>query len=137
MSDAINNLGMILRCIDVDPTGLDIGELTNVSFPGGTRETIDVTHYASPGGRREFINGLIDPGEATLEGNFIDADEGQQYLKDAYDSGTVYTYVILVKNSGYISFDSIVTNFETVFGAVGEKISFSVTMKLTGEPKYL
>lgn len=44
-----------------------IAQVTNVTGPGYSADTADVTAHDSPSGFREFIATLVDSGEVTLE----------------------------------------------------------------------
>lgn len=44
-----------------------LADVTNVSGPGLSRETIDVTSHGSPDAWMQFIGGLKDGGEVSLE----------------------------------------------------------------------
>jgi hypothetical protein len=48
-----------------------IGEVTSITSPGITRETIDATHLESPEDFREFIAGLLDTDPATVNFNYV------------------------------------------------------------------
>ena len=67
--------GTIFTLGSTGTTGI-IGNLTNISGPGITADTIDVTSHDSTGGYRQFIAGLIDGGEISLEGNLVTAAAG-------------------------------------------------------------
>lgn len=48
-----------------------VGEVTNITAPGITRETQDATHLESPDDFREFIAGLMDTDPATITFNYV------------------------------------------------------------------
>jgi len=50
---------------------VDMGEITNVTPPSSTVDQVDVTHMSSPDRRREFIDGLINPGECSFDMNYV------------------------------------------------------------------
>lgn len=62
------------------PSYVSLGEVINITPPSSTVDQIDVTHMESPGRRREFIDGLIDPGECSFEMNYVPGSEGDQIL---------------------------------------------------------
>jgi len=48
-----------------------VGEVTSITSPAITRETIDVTHLESPDDFREYIAGLLDTDPATIGFNYV------------------------------------------------------------------
>lgn len=69
----LDALGIALKRSDMatpTPTFTTIGNVTNVSGPEIERETYDVTAHDSPDGWREFIGGLKDGGEVSIEINY-------------------------------------------------------------------
>ena len=48
-----------------------LAEVTNITPPKMSRDTVDATHEESPGAWREFIAGLKDGGDVSLDLNFI------------------------------------------------------------------
>lgn len=61
---------------------LDLGEVTNITPPSFQVDQVDTTHMQSPGRIREFIDGLIDPGECSFEMNYIPGSASDQALLD-------------------------------------------------------
>lgn len=57
-----------------------IAEVVAITPPGLSRTMIDATHLASPDNCREFIGGLIDSGEFSIDINFILTDSTQADL---------------------------------------------------------
>lgn len=55
---------------DSEPDYVEIEEVTAFVPPQTQTEEVDVTHFQSPGRRREFIAGMIDSGEATATINY-------------------------------------------------------------------
>lgn len=117
-----------------------IAELTNVTTPAFTRATIDATHHTSPGGVREFIANLIDPGEVTLTVNWIPSsptqDQTTGLLKAALD-GVTRNWQLVIPSSPAVTwnFKAFVTAF-TGATPMDDKMSASVTMKVSGLPTF-
>lgn len=134
MSDAIRNLGTTLA-FDATPSASGVvGELTSIGGMSMSRDTIDVTNYDSPDDCREFISGLVDAGEVSLEGNYVATDPGQIYLKEAFDDGEIESAVITFSDASTCTFDCLVTGYEVAPGEVGGKVNFSGTLKISGKP---
>lgn len=116
--------------------GYVVAEITSIGDISVTRDDVEVTHYDSDDGYKEFIPGLADGGELTIECNFIVGDtNGQIGIKADYEAGTVQTFELVLPNAANSSweFTAIVNSFgETQPN--GEQIGFTATMKVTGKP---
>lgn len=111
-----------------------VTELTNISGPNFSSDDIDVTTHNSLDAFREFIKGLTDAGEISIEGNMNYTDYDTVYVAGITTSLQSLTINLPTSPSvtqwlanGYIK------GFET--GAPhDDKISFSATAKVTGKP---
>lgn len=73
MSEAISGVKTEIRVWD-GAAWEKIGEVSAISGPTMTKETIDVTNFDSDGGYREFIASFKDGGTMTLTMNFVMAN---------------------------------------------------------------
>ena len=117
--------------------GADLAELTSISGPSESMDTIDLTSHDSTEAFREFVAGLHDGGEISIEGNFIKGDStGQIAMHTDFQAGTVKAWII--KMPGWASAPQIAGNgYVTAFSLdypFDGKISFSATIKVTGKP---
>lgn len=64
----------------------ELAEITNIKPPSATVDMIDVTHMQSPDRRREFIAGLIDPGECSFDMNYVPGSESDVLLNEILDA---------------------------------------------------
>ncbi len=137
MSDAVRAYGTLLQRGDgADPEVFaTIAELTDISGPSMEADELDVTSHDSPNGYREYIQGLKDAGEVTIEGNFLPANATQGNLLSDYESGDVVNYQLVFPNSDSTTwgFAAFVTAFEPAAG-VEDVLTFTATLKLTGQP---
>ena len=115
---------------------------TTLAFDGGTAvvnlisvtaynvsvATIDSTNMDSTW--RESIGGLKDGGDCAFEIAYDPAGATHQALTTDIDGGA-HAIVITYSNSDTTSFNAIVTGF-SVSAAIDDKITASVTMKITG-----
>lgn len=116
----------------------DVAEVLSASLPSFSKDTIDVTHASSPSKFREFIAGLRDAGEVTLEMNFTQSDYAS--FLAAFDSDGLNNYKVTIPDDNYstkpnIVFAGIITGIETEI-SVEDKVQASVTFKLSGKPTY-
>jgi|SRR6056297_1747696 len=115
--------------------GSAVAELTNISGPSISADTIDVTTHDSADGFREYVGGLRDGGEISIEGNLVDATESN-ILIALLEAGTVTedaTIDLPTSTAMTFTFDCIVTAYETTAPHDG-KLGFSATLKVTGKP---
>ncbi len=65
-----------------------IPEVVGITGPGISREPIDVTHLLSDGMCKEFIAGMIDGGEVSVEVNLLPDDTDQAVMFSDINSTT-------------------------------------------------
>lgn len=127
-----------------DPAGtpVTIGQIKDLSGPGRTMEALDATCHDSASGMREFVPGLVDGGEVTLEVEFDpataqSAPTGALGLLESLsdDRSAVPTWQVEYHPQGgtatYRRFSAIVTNFNPSTPVEGT-ITASVTLKVSG-----
>lgn len=54
-----------------DSDWVSLGLITNLTPPNDTVDQIDITHMQSPGRRKQYVAGLSDPGEMSLDLNYM------------------------------------------------------------------
>lgn len=112
-----------------------IAEITKISPQSNKQETVDVTTLSSTGNYREFIAGWKDAGELQIEGNFVAGDtNGQQAVLADFEAGTVSGYVLTFPTAitATLTFEALVTEFSIGGFAVGDKVPFTATLKISG-----
>jgi hypothetical protein len=70
-SQASIGYGSLLQVQDAALAYQTLAEVYNVTPPSSTVDQVDVTHMQSPNRYREFVDGLIDPGECSFEMNYV------------------------------------------------------------------
>lgn len=108
----------------------NLAEVTSIKPPSYARDAIDVTHMESPNQFREYIAGLMDAGEVSLELNYVPAATDAIIAAMVAGKGT---FKITHANAVSITFDAIVTGYEPQI-PVDDKMSTSATFKVTGKP---
>ncbi len=119
--------------------GTTVAGVTNIGGPGLTLETIDVTNHSSASAWREFVGGLKDGGEISVD---IVFDPAAATHKNA-SGGLLYLLTTRASASFTITFPdaapttwtfaAFVTSFE-VGAPVADGLTASVTLKITGAP---
>ena len=113
-----------------------VSELTNISFPNISADSIDVTTHNNTDKFREFIKGLSDGGEITIEGNMDYTDYNTIYVASVTTS--IYSATVTVPTSPSESqwlANVFVTGLEGD-APVEDKINFNATLKVTGKPTF-
>ena len=79
-SNARLGYGTILkRRIATSPlTYQELAEIHHITGPTLKRDVPDVTHMKSPDGYKEFLAGLKEGGDVTIEGNWVPDDATQR-----------------------------------------------------------
>lgn len=110
-----------------------IGEVTVIDGPTVTKEPMDVTNLDSSA--KEVADpGLYDPGEISIEFNVYGLDTGQLALWTDFIAGTIRNVQVTRTDAAGTTFtqEGIVTSIGTGSAAVGEKVTGSATIKLSG-----
>lgn len=112
----------------------DIAEVTDLKGPGMKVDAIEATGYDSDGAK-EYIGGLLDGGEVSLELNFVPTDTGHVALRTAFMAKNVGDYQIVFPDtpSTKWSFQALITGFELAT-PVDDKVTATVTLQITGTP---
>lgn len=117
-------------------TFTEVAEVTNISPPSDQVDVIDATHLQSPDATREFIIGLRDPGECTLDINFVPGGAGDTKLQAVRAARKPVTCRITYPPVGAAAavtwtFTGILTGYEPA-APNDDKMTASVTFKVTG-----
>lgn len=121
----------------VDPTNV-IGDVMNFTPPSPTRDIVDVTSSSSANMTREFIAGLVDPGEATFELVWDLGDAKDVTLRAISIERTPRTYRATFNQYSpvrTVTFVAFMTGYERAT-PLDDKMTATVTLKVTGAPVY-
>lgn len=132
----LDGFGTVLERSDMgDPaTFTEVANVSSISGPSISRETIDVTAHDSPDAYREFLGGLKDPGEISLELNWDPEDTTHADLASDLDDTVARDWrLILPGDIAYWEFTAFLTAFETSY-PIDDKITGSATLKITSKP---
>jgi predicted secreted protein len=139
MSSAIFGKGTKFQVEDAPAAGTytTIAEVKTISGPSFEAEEIDVTNHDSTGDFREFIRGLIDPGEITFEINYQPDDALHQQLFDDLAAGTKRNYKMLfdqmTPTKYQMDFEAFIRSMP-ITAPVDNVLSANVTVRVTGQP---
>lgn len=114
-------------------TFVALPEVNSVSGIGQTNETIDVTNFDS-GGSKEYIAGLADGTEISVDCNLIAGDAQQLAVIADVDSGTQFKIEFLITDGTTpktYAFTVAPVSW-TINPAVGDRHTLSFTLKISG-----
>lgn len=144
MSTGIHGYGATLKLgtSAVSGAATAIANIVSIGGPNQTRDSIDVSTLASASITKEFIPGMVDPGEITLELNYNETDApiltGTTVgINNHYPVYFMLDFPDATATAASSSFEGM--GFITALGHAldtGSKISQSVTLKLTGPLTY-
>lgn len=115
--------------------------VTNVGGPSIARDSIDASHTQSPNQWREFIAGMKDAGEVSIDldfvtdGNSPSTSNSAVLMAEFSNDGSAATKnrQIVFPNGAIWSFSAFLTAFEPA-APVADKVTASATFKITGQP---
>jgi len=116
----------------------DFAEVVSITPPQMVRDTVDATHMASPQKWREYVPGLRDGGEVSVEMNFVPGSTSIDALYTAFTTDTVATWRILFPGSPapFWIFDAFCTGIESEV-PLDDKMSLTATFKVTGVTAFI
>ena len=136
MSDGLFGIGTLLKLGDGVRGFTTITEVTDISGPSMSADSVEYTNHSSPNFTREFKPGLVDPGEVTFTVNWIPDDAthgltaGLAYLLKNRQSRD---FELIFPDTTKWTFEAFVTGYE-VNAPIDDKLSCDITLKVTGFP---
>jgi hypothetical protein len=142
MSTGIHGYGAVLKMGSAASSVASLANISSISGPNMTRDSVDISTLTSTNITKEFIPGLVDGGEITCELNYNETDAviltGTTYgINNHYPVYWEIEFPDTASISAASSFNG--AGFITSLGHTldtGSKISQSVTIKLTGAVTY-
>lgn len=110
-----------------------IADATGISGPGLSRETLDVTSHGSPDQWMEFLGGLKDGGEVSVDVNYQPANHDTLIDDFNDDAPRNYQLVFPDEDSTTWTIKSIIKGFEPD-APYDDKLAASLTFKVSGKP---
>ena len=132
MSDAISSEGVDLAYDAGSNSFTSIGEVTDISGPGGQATVIPVSHLKST--FAEKLMGLADEGQITCSVNLIPGDAGQKAMRQARKNKTKTPFKITLTDDDAteLTFNAFVLGF-SISTSVDTQITGDITLEVTGE----
>lgn len=114
----------------------ELDEVTEIPFAEETRDDVEVTHFKSPGRRKEYKGGLIEPGEGSLMLNYIPGSATDVLLAEAHADGKARAYkAVLPDEAGEPAWE--IEGFLIVKSRgrnvpIGDRMTQTVSVRFTG-----
>jgi hypothetical protein len=109
----------------------EYGRIDEYTLPSEETEEVDTTHMRSPNKRREFMAGLITPGEMTISMFWQPGTTEDEAIHLLLDSGEVRSMRITFLNGATRTFDGFVKKLEGT-SPKDSKRMLNVTIKQSG-----
>lgn len=117
------------------PAFVALAEVLNIEPGEESADLIDATHMASPNNRREFIGGMIDGGEGTVELNYVPGSATDVLLRARHTAQDTQDHRITFPNAVVLTFPGIVRSIGRSI-PVDDKMTMTVTVKVAGAPAW-
>lgn len=139
MADADIGHGVVFKRGDGASTEAfaSVGEMTEISFPGMSRDAVDVTHFTSTERWKEFIGGLKDAGEITVSILFDPGDATVTAALADLNSDAAKNYQIAFADNGTTewTFSALCTGIDGQI-PLDDRMQADFTYKLSGKPGF-
>lgn len=111
--------------------------VTALTPPNEQADDVEVTHFKSPGKRREYVRGLIETGEGTFEMNFVAGSATDLLCQAVKSAGTRRSYKIVIPDelgasAWEITGTCYVKGYERNI-PMDDKMTATLTVKFTSE----
>jgi hypothetical protein len=110
---------------------VDIGEVTSVNPPGITIDTIEASHMKSPDKFKEYITGLKDGSDMTVNTNYVPGSAGDIAVRTMLGEDKPRNVRITFPNGSIETFAAYLTNRQRTVPVDG-KMTCDLTFKVTG-----
>jgi len=110
-----------------------IANVTTIKGPELSRETVDVTSHDSEDAWMEFVGGLKDSGEVSVEVNYDPAKH--DIFVDDFADDTPRNYQLIFPTNPAVTwtFKALLTGFSSE-APYDDKLSAELTLKVSGKP---
>lgn len=118
------------------PVMTELLGITSITPPAEMADDVEVTHFKSPGKRREYIQGLIETGEGTFEMNYVPGSATDSLIRTAKTNGTPRGFMIVIPDpvgdpAWEITGECYVKGYERSI-PIDDRMMATLTVKFTG-----
>lgn len=117
-----------------DSDWVSLGLITNITPPSDTVDQIEITHMASPGRKKQYIAGLSDPGEMSLDLNYMPGAGTDTFIVDWRRSGETRESRIKYPATASLvdTFPTFVSSYAPAIPAA-DKMTVTLGLKVAGD----
>jgi predicted secreted protein len=112
-----------------------LSEIISVALPNSQVEDVEATHMASANRRREYVAGLIDDGEGTIEMNYVPGSATDVLIVAALADGETRDYKVVLPvadgSTWEVTGDCIVKGYERN-APIDDRMTATLTVRFTG-----
>jgi predicted secreted protein len=112
-------------------TWTEIAEVSGLTPPGFSIDTVDATHMQSPNRTREYIAGINDSGETSFTVNWLPGSASDVALRGVAVGFTTFMIRETFPNGAYWVVTGILTGYQPA-APLDDKMTAEVTIKVTG-----
>jgi predicted secreted protein len=113
----------------------ELSEILSVALPNSKVDDVDATHMKSPNRRREYIAGLIDDGEGTIEMNYVPGSASDVLIRAALDDGVTRSYKVVLPvadgSTWEVTGDCVVKGYERS-DPIDNRMTATLTIRFSG-----
>jgi hypothetical protein len=103
----------------------------DVNGPSLGLSIVEATHHASPNNYREYLPGLVDPGEISFKINYIAGNTQHEALQTALTTRAVTNFRVEWPDEYEVGFAGLVTQFAKA-APIEDMLAMDVTIKISG-----
>lgn len=110
---------------------VEIAEIDDLTPPNEKADVLDATNFDSPLGYKEFIAGMVDPGELKAAMNFVPGSASETLILAARASRVAFAAKIVFPNGQVWTFSLLVLEYAPAAPA-DKKMTCTVSGKVSG-----
>lgn len=110
---------------------VEVAECDDLTPPGAKVDMIEATNFDSPNAYKEFIAGMIDPGELKLSLNFVPGSASESAILAAQAARVAYGGRITFPAGQVWTFNVLILTYEPAV-PTDKKMTATVTGKVSG-----
>jgi predicted secreted protein len=119
------------------PGFVALSEVISITPGEGQADRVEATHMLSPGRRREYVAGLIDSGEASVEINWIPGNATDLLVRGLLTSGaTVQHRITLPENASgdqvTLTYEAQILSFNKSL-PIDDRMTATIQISVSGE----
>jgi hypothetical protein len=132
-SQAMTGLGIVIAMKATANASVytPIGEPFEITPPEQMDDEIEVTHFLSPDGVKEFIGGLTDPGECSFNVNYVPDSPTEKMILDAKATRKPRAFKFTWPNGATWSFDLLIRGYQPT-APLNDRLTCQVTGRVSG-----